>query len=159
MKISEARKVWRGIGERYKSLPTPSQPSPMVEIPDNPDDLSDFELDRCLMSFGAWRATIASMLAEVSARHSLYETSYGLSLGNILADKERRSRKKLLKESLIGEAVAENKELSAFQLEVAELRAEKMLLEGKFNFINSQFETISRVITRRSWERSRSVTY
>ena len=48
-----------------------------------------------------------------------------------------------------------NPDLQDIQTESVNLKAEKTLLEGKFNFMDGQFETISRVITRRGQERQR----
>ena len=70
----------------YEALPNPNQPDDMVDIPSNPDDLRDDELDKCLLSFGAWRGYISSRLAEVSAQLSLMDSAYSLKLGSIMAD-------------------------------------------------------------------------
>lgn len=155
MRIGDVRKAWRSIGTKYQALPTPNEPEKMVDIPQNPDDLVDSELDRCLLSFGAWRGYVSSRLAEVSAQLSLLESAYSIRLGNIMADMERKAKKKMLKESLIGEAVSSDEELTELQKEVTEMKAEKLLLEGKFSFYDGQFETISRVITRRGQEKQR----
>ena len=157
MKVGDVRRKWRSIKEKYQALPAAKAPDSVIDIPTNPDDLRDDELDRCILSYGAWRGYVSSKLAEVSAQLSLVESAYSIGLGNIMAEMERTAKKKLLKESLIGNAVANNDFLQELQNEMSDLRAEKQLLDGKFNFFNGQFETISRVITRRSWERMRNV--
>ena len=157
MKVGEIRRKWKTIKNRYQALPIPVAPDSVVDIPTNPDDLRDDELDRCILSYGAWRGYISSRLAEVSAQLSLVESAYSIGLGNRMADMERKAKKKMLKESLIGEAVSSDGALQELQIEMTELKAEKLLLEGKFNFFDGQFETISRVITRRGQERFRNM--
>ena len=156
MRVGDVKNNWRNIKNKYSFLPSPNQPEDIIDIPTNPDDLRDEELDRCLLLYGAWRGYIASQLAEVSAQLSLAEAAYSLRLGSIMVEMERSAKKKLLKESLIGDAVASNPDLQELQQEVSTLRSEKLLLDGNFSFLDGQFETISRVITRRGQERIRS---
>ena len=113
------------------------------------------QLDDWLLRLGAWRGYVSSKLAEVESKFSLYEEGFELLLGKKTAILETEAKKKLLKESLHGKAISEDEELAQYKLEVAELRAERQLLKGKFDFFDKQFEVISRVITRRGQERNR----
>ena len=72
-----------------------------------------------------------------------------------MGELEANAPKKMLKESLVGKAVTGDPELQEMQEEIAILRSEKILLMHRFDFFNGAFETISRVITRKSWERNR----
>ena len=155
MRIGKLNEQWESIKNRYTHFPEPAMPEPMVTIPSNPDDLHDMELDRCLLSFGAWRGYTASKLALVDARLTLLEDAYHIRLGDRMADLEAKAPKKMLKESLIGKAVKEDEELSSMQFELAALRSEKTLLSRQYDLFNGQFEVVSRVVTRRSWERKR----
>lgn len=155
MKIKVLNERWEKIRSKYAYFPEPAAPESLVEIPSNPDDLHDAELDRCLISFGSWRGYAASKLANVEARLSLLESAYSIKLGNSMAILEANAPKKMLKESLIGRAVQEDEDLSMMQFEIAELQSEKTLLSRQYDLFNGQFEVISRVVTRRGWERSR----
>ena len=155
MKISLLNERWEKVKNKYAHFPEPAAPEELVTIPSNPDDLHDMELDRCLMSFGAWRGYVAYKLAAIESRLSLIEEAYSIRLGNRMAELESQAPKKMLKESLIGRAVQEDPELTEMQLEIAQLRSEKTLLNRQFDFFNGSFETVSRVVTRRSWERNR----
>lgn len=143
---------------RYKKLPDANEPEYLgnFDFPTNADGLSDVELDDWLLLLGAWRGYVASKLAEVDSQFSLYEEGFELLLGKKTAILEYEAKKKLLKESLHGKAISEDEELAQFKLEVAELRAERQLLKGKFDFFDKQFEVISRIITRRGQERIRT---
>jgi hypothetical protein len=70
-----------------------------------------------------------------------------------IARLESDSSKKLLKDSLIGQALVENPELQTLKLRVIDLSAELKILKGRLSLYESQFDTISRVVTRRGQER------
>ena len=156
--IGKYRESAREIAKRYQTIPSPAEPTSLqnFDFPTNADDLSDEELDNWLLRLGAWRGYISSKLADVDSQLSLIEETYELFLGIKTAQLERDAKKKLLKESLHGQAVLEDEELSQLKLETVTLRSEKQLLKGKFEFFDKQFEVISRVITRRGQEKLRS---
>ena len=157
MKISEVRNRWETIKSKYTYFETPATPEAVVTIPSNPDDLIDTELDRCLVSFGSWRSYITAQLASVESELSILEEAFQIRLGEQIAELESSAPKKMLKESLHGKAVMENTEIRELFLAVSDLRAEKMLLLRQYSFFDGQFETISRVVTRRGQDRVRAV--
>ena len=70
-----------------------------------------------------------------------------------IAELEKQSDKRLLKDSLKGLALAEDDQLENLRVRVIGLSAELKLLKGKLSLYDSQFDTISRVVTRRGQER------
>ena len=153
MKIRDSiEKRWDNIKNIHSYISEPTAPEELVDIPTNPDDLIDTELDRCLLSFGSWRSFIIAKLSTVEAHLNLLEESFQIQLGAHIAALEEAAPKKMLKESLHGKAVTENEELYELHNEIAALRSEKILLSRQFDFFNGQFEVMSRVVTP-SWSR------
>jgi len=74
-------------------------------------------------------------------------------LSTAIARLENDSSKKLLKDSLIGQALVENTDLQTLKLRVIDLNAEMRVLKGRLSLYESQFDTVSRVVTRRGQER------
>ena len=74
-------------------------------------------------------------------------------LSTKIAELEKQSDKRLLKDSLKGLALAEDDQLESLRVRVIGLSAELKLLKGKLSLYDSQFDTISRVVTRRGQER------
>ena len=148
---------WSRIKNIHSYIPEPNVPENLVDIPSNPDDLIDVELDRCLLSFGSWRSYIISKLAMVESHLNLLEEAFQIQLGAQIAAYEESAPKKMLKESLHGKAVTENKELLELHSEISILRSEKILLSKQFDFFNGNFETISRIVTRRGNDRVRGI--
>ena len=62
----------------------------------------------------------------------------------------------MLKESLKGLALGEDEKLQDLKLRVIEINGELKILKGRFSLYESQFETISRLVTRRGQERFKS---
>ena len=155
MIIKDIHNRWGNVKAKYSHLPVPDKPGELVSIPSNPDDLIDEELDRCLISFGSWRGYVSYQLSFIEAQLVIFEEVYALRLGAKVAELEENAPKKMLKESLQGKAIMENEDLMELQMQVSKLRTEKTLLTKQFIFYDGQFETISRIITRRGQEKVR----
>ena len=76
-----------------------------------------------------------------------------LMLSTTIAHLENDSSKKLLKDSLIGQALLDKPDLQTLRLKIIDLNAELKILKGRLSLYESQFDTISRVVTRRGQER------
>jgi len=157
-RIGDVRRDLSTVFNKYPALMDIVEPSvEMVDIPGNPDDLFDEELDRCLLSFGAWRGYYSALLANIEAELSMYENAYTIRLGQVMGRLDREMKRKVVKEILIGLSIEEDEELKDFQDKVSELKAERIILKGRYDYFHSQFETVSRVITRRGQERFKAV--
>ena len=74
-------------------------------------------------------------------------------LSSKVAVLEKESEKRLLKDSLKGQALAEDDQLQQLKIRTIGLNGELKLLKGRLSLYDSQFDTISRVVTRRGQER------
>ena len=135
--------------------PVPERPdgNHHYTFPINADRLTDVEIDNWLLFLGAWRSYLNYQISRLDGEHSVLSEGYDLLLSSKVAVLEQESEKRLLKDSLKGQALAEDDQLQQLKIRTIELNGELKLLKGRLSLYDSQFETISRVITRRGQER------
>jgi hypothetical protein len=135
--------------------PVPERPegNHHYTFPINADRLTDIEIDNWLLFLGAWRSYLNYQISRLDGEHSILSEGYDLLLSSKIAVLEKESEKRLLKDSLKGQALAEDDQLQQLKIRTIELNGELKLLKGRLSLYDSQFETISRVITRRGQER------
>jgi hypothetical protein len=135
--------------------PVPERPegNHHYTFPINADRLTDVEIDNWLLFLGAWRSYLNYQISRLDGEHSILSEGYDLLLSAKVAILERESEKRLLKDSLKGQALAEDDELQQLKIRTIELNGELKLLKGRLSLYDSQFETISRLVTRRGQER------
>ena len=135
--------------------PVPERPegNHHYTFPINADRLTDVEIDNWLLFLGAWRSYLNYQISRLDGEHSILSEGYDLLLSSKIAVLEKESEKRLLKDSLKGQALAEDDQLQQLKIRTIELNGELKLLKGRLSLYDSQFETISRVITRRGQER------
>ncbi|MAH46140.1 hypothetical protein CMI37_09925 [Candidatus Pacearchaeota archaeon] len=135
--------------------PVPERPegNHHYTFPLNADRLTDVEIDNWLLFLGAWRSYLNYQISRLDGEHSVLSEGYDLLLSSKVAVLEKESEKRLLKDSLKGQALAEDDQLQQLKIRTIELNGELKLLKGRLSLYDSQFETISRVITRRGQER------
>ena len=135
--------------------PVPERPdgNHHYTFPINADRLTDVEIDNWLLFLGAWRSYLNYQIARIDGEHSILSEGYDLLLSSKVATLEKESEKRLLKDSLRGQALAEDDQLQQLKIRTIELNGELKLLKGRLSLYDSQFETISRVVTRRGQER------
>ena len=135
--------------------PVPERPegNHHYTFPINADRLTDIEIDNWLLFLGAWRSYLNYQISRLDGEHSILSEGYDLLLSAKVAILERESEKRLLKDSLKGQALAEDDELQQLKIRTIELNGELKLLKGRLSLYDSQFETISRLVTRRGQER------
>ena len=136
-------------------FPVPEYPegNHSYKFPMNADNLSDGQIDGWLLFFGAWRGYLTYKIASLDGDQSLLSEGFDVMLSTKIAELEKQSDKRLLKDSLKGLALAEDDQLESLRVRVIGLSAELKLLKGKLSLYDSQFDTISRVVTRRGQER------
>ena len=135
--------------------PVPERPegNHHYTFPLNADRLTDVEIDNWLLFLGAWRSYLNYQISRLDGEHSVLSEGFDLLLSSKVAVLEKESEKRLLKDSLKGQALAEDDQLQQLKIRTIELNGELKLLKGRLSLYDSQFETISRVITRRGQER------
>jgi hypothetical protein len=135
--------------------PVPERPdgNHHYTFPINADRLTDVEIDNWLLFLGAWRSYLTYQIARLDGEHSILSEGYDLILSSKVAILEKESEKRLLKDSLKGQALAEDDQLQQLKIRTIELSGELKLLKGRLSLYDSQFETISRLVTRRGQER------
>ena len=135
--------------------PVPERPegNHHYTFPINADRLTDVEIDNWLLFLGAWRSYLNYQISRLDGEHSILSEGYDLLLSSKVAILEKESEKRLLKDSLKGQALAEDDQLQQLKIRTIELNGELKLLKGRLSLYDSQFETISRVVTRRGQER------
>ena len=92
-------------------------------------------------------------IAGLDSEHTILSEGFDVMLSIKIAELEKQSDKRLLKDSLKGLALAEDDQLESLRVRVIGLSAELKLLKGRLSLYESQFETISRLVTRRGQER------
>ena len=135
--------------------PVPERPegNHHYTFPINADRLTDVEIDNWLLFLGVWRSYLNYQISRLDGEHSILSEGYDLLLSSKIAVLEKESEKRLLKDSLKGQALAEDDQLQQLKIRTIELNGELKLLKGRLSLYDSQFDTISRVITRRGQER------
>ena len=135
--------------------PVPERPdgNHHYTFPINADRLTDVEIDNWLLFLGAWRSYLSYQISRLDGEYSVLSEGYDLLLSSKVAVLEKESEKRLLKDSLKGQALAEDDQLQQLKVRTIELSGELKLLKGRLSLYDSQFETISRVVTRRGQER------
>jgi hypothetical protein len=135
--------------------PSPIRPvsGTTYAFPSNADNLSDVELDDWLLFLGSWRGHMVYQLSKIDGELYILTEGYSLMQSTAIARLESDSSKKLLKDSLIGQALVENPELQTLKLRIIDLNGEFRILKGRLSLYESQFDTVSRVVTRRGQER------
>ena len=135
--------------------PVPERPegNHHYTFPINADRLTDMEIDGWLLFLGAWRSHLAYQIARLEGEQSVLTEGFDLLMSSKVDTLEKESEKRLLKDSLKGQALAEDDQLQQLRVRTIEINGELKILKGRHSLYDSQFETISRVVTRRGQER------
>ena len=122
-------------------------------FPINADRLTDVEIDSWLLFLGSWRSHLAYQIARLEGEYSILTEGFDLLMSTTVATLEQEAEKRLLKDSLKGQALVEDDQLQQLKIRTIELNGELKILKGRHSLYDSQFDTISRVVTRRGQER------
>ena len=135
--------------------PVPERPegNHHYTFPINADRLTDMEIDGWLLFLGAWRSHLAYQIARLEGEQSVLTEGFDLLMSSKVATLEKESEQRLLKDSLKGQALADDDQLQQLRVRTIEINGELKILKGRHSLYDSQFETISRVVTRRGQER------
>ena len=135
--------------------PVPERPegNHHYTFPINADRLTDMEIDGWLLFLGAWRSHLAYQIARLEGEQSVLTEGFDLLMSSKVATLEKESEKRLLKDSLKGQALADDDQLQQLRVRTIEINGELKILKGRHSLYDSQFEPISRVVPRRGQER------
>jgi len=136
-------------------FPSPERPSTVdsYSFPSNADNLSDTQIDSWLAFFGAWRGYMNYEISKFEGELYILSEGYDLILSTKIAGLEAESSKRLLKDSLKGQAILEDDQLQRVKIRIIDMTGQLKILRGRLSLYDSQFETLSRLITRRGQER------
>ena len=120
--------------------PVPERPdgNHHYTFPINADRLTDVEIDNWLLFLGAWRSYLNYQISRLDGEHSVLSEGYDLLLSSKVAVLEQESEKRLLKDSLKGQALAEDDQLQQLKVRTIELSGELKLLKGRLSLYDSQ---------------------
>jgi len=149
--ISKSQEL-QALDDKYPA-PTRPEGSNSYTFPSNADNLADGQLDDWLIYFGAWRGYMIYLISKVESELYILSEGYDVLMSVKIASLEANSDKRLLKDSLKGQALLDDSQLESLKLKIIDSNGELRLLKGRFSLYDSGFETISRLITRRGQDR------
>ena len=144
-----------GKGDTFPAPQPPNMEGDTYDFPSNADLLSDTQLDNWLAFLGAWKGYTSYKMGQLETEIFVLSEGYDLMFAVKSAEHEQSSNKRLLKESLKGQILATESELSELAQQLIFLNGKLKVLKGRFNLYEHQFDTISRIVTRRGQERVR----
>ena len=144
-----------GYGEVFPA-PVPPKGGDNYDFPSESELLSDEQVDDWFLFLGAWKAYTSYKIGQIEAELFILSEGFDLMLFENGAQLEASSPKKLLKDSIKGMVLANDIELRDLKMKIMLLAGELKILKGRLFLYDGQFETISRIVTRRGQERFRS---
>ena len=120
-------------------------------------ELSDKELEKTYYYYGAGKAFLEIELSNIESKKALIEDVYNATLSSLTYKiVDRRAEEgllKLIKESLVGAALAESEELRKYKEQIREAIGRQIRVKGELESYTSLFYTISRVIALRTHDK------
>ena len=144
-----------GYGEVFPA-PNPPKGGESYNFPSESELLSDEQVDNWFLFLGAWKAYTSYKIGKLEAELFILSEGFDLMLFENGAQLEASSPKKLLKDSIKGMVLANDVELRNLKMKTMLLTGELKILKGRLFLYDGQFETISRIVTRRGQERLRT---
>jgi len=144
-----------GYGEVFPVANAP-QGGEAYDFPRDTELLSDDKIEDWFLFLGGWKAYTSYRIGQLEAELSILHEGFDLLLFESGAQLETSSPKKLLKDSIKGMVLANDLDLRQLKLKIMLLAGELKLLKGRLYMYDGQFETISRIVTRRGQERLRT---
>jgi len=143
-------------GETFPIPQAPQLSGGTYDFPSNADLLADTQLDNWLAFLGAWKSFTSYKMGELETEIFVLSEGYDLMFAVQSAEHEQSANKRLLKESIKGQILSTDLELSELAQTLILLRGKLKILKGRYNLYDHQFDTISRIVTRRGQERMRT---
>jgi hypothetical protein len=145
------------IISKYSHFPEPKEPEWGADFsfPVDAESLTDTELDTWMLRLGAWRGYVSSLASNMEGQLAVIEPAFEMKVGVSMATTDLPSDRRTVKEIVRSLAITGSVELTELWGEIIRLKGEVKLLQKKHDFYTQQFETISRVVSRRGQERVR----
>lgn len=145
------------IMNKYASFPEPKEPEwgEDFAFPVDAESLTDTELDTWMLRLGAWRGYVSSIASSLEGQLAVIDPAFEMKVGIAMSVVDLPSDRRTVKEIVRSLAIAGSTELTELWGEILRLKGEIKLLQRKYDFYTQQFETISRVVSRRGQERIR----
>ena len=94
-------------------------------------------------------------VGQLEAELSVLTEGFDVMLQTQGAELEETSTKRLLKDSIKGKVLNDDPSLQTLKMRIAVKQGQLKILRGRYYMYDQQFETISRIVTRRGQERVR----
>ena len=145
------------ISNKYKEFPAPLEPKwgESFSFPVDADTLNDAELDTWMLKLGAWRGYVSALASTLEGQLAVIEPAFEMKVGAAMSTVDLPSDRRTVKEIVRSLAIIGNIELTELWNELLRLKGEVKILQKKYEYYTQQFETISRVVSRRGQEKMR----
>lgn len=145
------------ITNKYSHFPEPKEPEwgEDFSFPVDAENLTDTELDTWMLRLGAWRGYVSALASSLEGQLAVIDPAFEMKVGAAMSVVDLPSDRRTVKEIVRSLAISGSTELTELWSEVLRLKGEIKLLQRKYDFYTQQFETISRVVSRRGQERIR----
>ena len=145
------------LTDKYAHFPEPVEPEwgQNFSFPVDAERLNDTELDTWMLRLGAWRGYVSSLASNLEGQFAVIEPAFEMKVGAAMSTVDLPSDRRTVKEIVRSLAIMGNAELTVLWNEILKLKGEIKILQKKYDFYTKQFETISRVVSRRGQERVR----
>ena len=145
------------ISNKYKEFPEPLEPEwgENFSFPVDADNLSDTELDTWMLRLGAWRGYVSALASTLEGQLAVVEPAFEMKVGTAMSTVDLPSDRRTVKEIVRSLAIIGSVELTELWNELLRLKGEVKILQKKYEYYTQQFETISRVVSRRGQEKVR----
>ena len=144
-----------GFGEVFPKPNPPMLNGATYDFPTNADLLSESELDNWLAFLGAWKSYTSYKMGQLETEIFVLSEGYDLLFAMKSAEHEQSSNRRMLKESLKGQILSTEPEIAELAEKLIFSNGELKILKGRYSLYDNQFDTISRIVTRRGQERMR----
>jgi len=145
------------ISNKYKEFPAPLEPEwgESFRFPVDADTLNDAELDTWMLKLGAWRGYVSALASTLEGQLAVIEPAFEMKVGAAMSTVDLPSDRRTVKEIVRSLAIIGSIELTEIWNELLRLKGEVKILQKKYEYYTQQFETISRVVSRRGQEKMR----
>jgi len=145
------------VSNKYKEFPAPLEPEwgESFSFPVDADSLSDSALDTWMLRLGAWRGYVSALASTLEGQLAVIEPAFDMKVGVAMSTVDLPSDRRTVKEIVRSLAIIGSMELTELWDELLRLKGEVKILQKKYEYYTQQFETISRVVSRRGQEKMR----
>jgi len=141
--------------EFFPPTDPPHSDGESYDFPRDAELLADAEVDRWLLFLGGWKSYTSYRVGQLEAELAVLTEGFDVMLQTQGAELEETSTKRLLKDSIKGKVLNDDPSLQTLKMRIAVKQGHLRILRGRYHMYDQQFETISRIVTRRGQERVR----